>query len=551
MGHHTWMRSQEHKSIEEFLEASSGVPVAELLDPPATPPAAIQNMTEAAQVICAAVAAGRPVVVVGDYDADGITGTAILALLLWYLRVAKPRLVIPRRFTEGYGLPMKVANETRNSLVITVDNGIAAIDAVKELHAAEKNNIVVVLDHHLPGDSLPNADVIVDPHVQPEENGFCWYCGAGLAYKLAELILRKDNSSKALSLMKTLKVLACIGTIADVMPLIGDNRRIVKEGLAILDSDDRYRLPAGIRAILDLAGERIDEDTIAYQLAPLINAPGRMYDSGSRSTLKAILCTDMDTAYQYSGELKKINEERKAAVDQWYGAVYAKALKQQGKCPIVVFQRGIPEGIIGILAGKVAEALNTPSFVFSQGEDGSLVKGSGRSYGEFDLIRVLGPIRSLVEAAGGHRGAAGVTVIAKNYAQMRELMWACPECQEYEVDSSLKYDLEAYPEEIPEILEKMKPFVPFGEGVPRPVVRVRNASLYSEKGKGFMYMGQDQKHLKLFFKDFSAVGFGMGRAYQDAETPTRLELLGTVSENFFNGKVSVQMQLQDFVVAGD
>lgn len=542
-----WTRRFEWvKTVDDFMESASGVSISALLSPPTTAPEEILNLPAASLLVKKAVAERRPVAVIGDYDVDGITGTAILAMLLRYLGATSPRLVIPRRFSDGYGVPFRAVRDVRDSLIITVDNGITAFDAMGEALGREKNNMVLILDHHLPGENIPDADVVVNPHISPELNGFYGYCGAGLAYKLSELLLRGDSSSQAESLRNTLSVLACIGTVADVVPLIGDNRQIVKNGLERLNCEDRYRLPAGIRAILDLVNEVISEDTIAYQLAPLINAPGRMYDAGGTSTLKALLCRNADTAYEYASKMKKINEERKAAVERWYGVVYAKAMKQAEKCPIVVFQRGIPEGIVGILTGKLAEALKTPCFVFSQAEKGAPVKGSGRSYGGFNLSVVLGSIRDLVLSAGGHQGAAGVAVEAGNYAEMRQRMWACPECQVYTADTALSYDLEVYPEDVPALSEELKPYTPFGEGVPRPVVRVRDATLYSERGSGYMLMGKEQQHLKLFFRDFSAVGFGMAQSYRDAGNPGRLELLGTVSENVFNGRVSVQFQLIDF-----
>ena len=175
-----------------------------------------------------------PVVIVGDYDADGVTATAILVKLLHHFGVS-PRAIIPRRFTNGYGITHSLVEGISHSLLITVDNGIAAVEPIQAAKAA--GNVVLILDHHLPQAEIPPADVIVDPHLHPERNGYEHYCGAGLAYKLAEYLCREASSQEKKDLFFDLLVLACLGTLADVMPLTGDNRRLVMSGLAVINRD--------------------------------------------------------------------------------------------------------------------------------------------------------------------------------------------------------------------------------------------------------------------------------------------------------------------------
>lgn len=223
----------------------SGQSAEELLSPREVPAEQVCGIKQAGETIEECIRKNMPVVIVGDYDADGITSTTILTRLLYSMGV-KVRPIIPRRFTDGYGVSDSILKGVENSLIITVDNGIAAGDVLDKA-ATEHGNTVVVLDHHLADGREPKrAAVICDPHMDGDSSPYKEYCGAGLAFKLAQYMLRVADIS---AMPDDLLVLACIGTIADSMPLTGDNRAIVMNGLRRVNSGEAH-LPAGINQLL-------------------------------------------------------------------------------------------------------------------------------------------------------------------------------------------------------------------------------------------------------------------------------------------------------------
>ena len=261
-----WRKSGDYSSLEEFIRAKTGVSPEELINPPKVNPAAIPGLCHAARLIEQSVAAKTPIVIVGDYDADGITSTAIMLHLLMALGAASIRYTIPKRFTDGYGLSEKMISNVHDSLIITVDNGIAAAEAIEA--AQQQNNRVIVLDHHLPQEIIPSADVLVDPHVDPDKNPFTGYCGAGLSYKLAELMFQKLEGKEAEKQWANITVLACLGTIADVMPMLGDNRRIVKDGLHVMNDEAALQmLTPGLQQVRQILSLQPDLFQMRYAVA--------------------------------------------------------------------------------------------------------------------------------------------------------------------------------------------------------------------------------------------------------------------------------------------
>lgn len=201
----------------------------------------------------------------------------------------------------------------------------------------------------------------MDPHLHPERNGYEHYCGAGLAYKLAEYLCREASSQEKKDLFFDLLVLACLGTLADVMPLTGDNRRLVMSGLTVINRDSWYQqISPGLKSVLDLSPRPYTEDTIKFQTAPILNATGRLFDAGSASVLKALITTEPAAAAGYAAKMKAINQRRKDLVAQWLAAVEEAAAGQEEAPILLVRCQGIPEGIVGIVAGKLSEAHQRP-----------------------------------------------------------------------------------------------------------------------------------------------------------------------------------------------
>ena len=481
-------------------------------------------------------------VIVGDYDADGVTATAILVKLLHHFGVS-PRAIIPRRFTNGYGITHSLVEGISHSLLITVDNGIAAVEPIQAAKAA--GNVVLILDHHLPQAEIPPADVIVDPHLHPERNGYEHYCGAGLAYKLAEYLCREESSQEKKDLFFDLLVLACLGTLADVMPLTGDNRRLVMSGLAVINRDSWYRqLSPGLKSVLDLSPRPYTEDTIKFQTAPILNATGRLFDAGSASVLKALITTEPTAAAGYAAKMKAINQRRKDLVAQWLAAVEEAAAVQEEAPILLVRCQGIPEGIVGIVAGKLSEAHQRPAFVFSDiASAPGLLRGSGRTYGDFDLSPLIPVVTPFAESAGGHAGAAGITVSEGQYGPMGQAItqWA-QDKRPPAADDTLYYDLDVTEADLPAVLSVLKAHAPYGPGAEKPVLALRGLRLQTRGGQCYRLMGKGHEHLKLFGQVSDAVGFDLTAAYLDLGCPGTVDLLGVVEENQFLGKTSLQFQ---------
>lgn len=538
-----WQKRGNATTILEAILARAEASEGELLSPCPVPPEAIDGIPAAADLIVRCALQGdMPVVIVGDYDADGVTATAILVKLLHHFGVS-PRAIIPRRFTNGYGITHSLVEGISHSLLITVDNGIAAVEPIQAAKAA--GNVVLILDHHLPQAEIPPADVIVDPHLHPERNGYEHYCGAGLAYKLAEYLCREASSQEKKDLFFDLLVLACLGTLADVMPLTGDNRRLVMSGLTVINRDSWYRqLSPGLKSVLDLSPRPYTEDTIKFQTAPILNATGRLFDAGSASVLKALITTEPTAAAGYAAKMKAINQRRKDLVAQWLAAVEEAAAGQEDAPILLVRCQGIPEGIVGIVAGKLSEAHQRPAFVFSDiASAPGLLRGSGRTYGDFDLSPLIPVVTPFAESAGGHAGAAGITVSEGQYGPMGQAItqWA-QDNRPPAADDTLYYDLDVTEADLPAVLSVLKAHAPYGPGAEKPVLALRGLRLQTRGGQCYRLMGKGHEHLKLFGQVSDAVGFDLTAAYLDLGCPGTVDLLGVVEENQFLGKTSLQFQ---------
>ena len=525
-----WKKRGDYRSVAEAVQGMSGLTLEELRSPAHVEPETIENLAACGEALKQwAIQDGLPVVIVGDYDADGITSTAILVKLLRHFGVT-PQTIIPRRFTDGYGINETLIEGISDSLIITVDNGIAAVEPI--LAAKEAGNKIIVLDHHLPQETLPPADIIVDPHIHPEKN---------------EYLCAGQTAQEKKSLFFDLLVLSCLGTLADVMPLTGDNRYLVTQGLRIINHDGWYpQLSSGLRAVLNLAQRPYDEDTIKFQIAPILNAAGRLYNAGSTSVLKALLSQDEAQAAGFAAKMQQINERRKTLVTQCLEQAQVAASYRADDPILIICCEGIPEGIIGILAGKLSEAYQKPAFVFSPiASLSGILKGSGRSYGDYDLFPLLQVVAPYVETAGGHTGAAGISVAQESYEEMAAAIQAyAVEHPPAEPDDSLYYDLELREEELPLALNELKALAPYGPGVEKPVLMVRDYQLLPKGYHSHRLMGRSNEHIKLFGTQSDAVGFHLSQTYQELGSPECVDLLGTVGENRFQGRTTLQFQFE-------
>lgn len=482
----------------------------------------------------------EPITIVGDYDVDGITSTDILYEAFKKIN-RTPVTRLPRRFSEGYGLSEKIIDEIAEGLLITVDNGIAALPAIKKAKA--KGLSVIVIDHHLPvtGDDgkiiLPPADVILDPHVYPEKSEFVDYCGAGLAYRFAKKLLPN------LKLIELLN-LASLGTVADVMPLYGANRQMVIKGLEALNKN---KVIPGLNALINKLGfdGHQTEMDYGFKLGPIFNASGRLYDNGAERVLRLLKLDRDDPKLMFKvNNVINTNEQRKEIAKNDTARVYDTL---DGTRPIVVYDENIGEGIIGLVAGRLTEDFYCPSIVFTKtekvAEDGDvIIKGSGRSIPEIHLKNVLDKIKDKIEGYGGHAGAAGLSIRLSRLDEFKQaFIEACGEIPELSTD--VYYDIEIEPEKIPEVVEQLKRFAPYGEGNPRVSIRMRlDVSDYEYHiigdGTHFMLKNEDA--------NLTIMGFGMVTAYEKAEKPTKLDCIGYMSEHWYNKKMSYKFELVSF-----
>jgi len=541
-----WTQRGHCATISEVVTSRSGLSENELLNPTTTDPKSIQNLEAAADAIVNAVKAGTHISVMGDYDVDGITSSAILYFVLKALGV-DPFIRLPRRMSEGYGLNPSVIPEFGSGLLITVDNGITANEAVDAARTAGLD--VIILDHHLPQGTLPNANIIIDPHVEPEKNGFVEYCGAGLAYKLAQLLFPTDQQ-----FLVKMEALAAIGTIADGMPLIGDNRVIVRNGLAFMRSYNQLlvkeKLVPGLQALLQTAEVYdVDEQDIGFKIGPMLNAAGRMRDDGAVLSLQTLIAPTVAEGVAHAQLLKEINEERKMKTAEFEAVIEATI---EAEClyyskPMCVYVDNIPEGLVGILTGRIAEKYKTPAFLLttSQHEPGML-KGSGRSYGDYNLMDVVNAAMPFLERGGGHTSAAGISVKEENYINMVNAMYQQMESYEVPEIETLEYDLVIGPDEVAGAYKELKRFAPFGQGNPRPVFLIQDIVLSPRMGNVSKYIGKNFEHVKLHARGYSIICFRKADEYRAAGAPINLDVIGEISMNTFRYSAELQIEGKEF-----
>ena len=514
--------------------ASSGQTEEQLQSPPSYAAERIVGVPEAARAIFKARDLRQQAVIIGDYDTDGITSTAILSKLLTFLHI-QHKTIIPRRMSEGYGVSVLHLLGVQNSLVITVDNGISAGQVLDEAKL-DQGNTVVVIDHHLPGDAVPkHADAIIDPHLTSECGGFVDYCGAGLAYKLATYMLRGVKVPQKLA--NDLLLMAGIGTVADNMPLIGDNRWIVQNALEIANNPFSA-LSSGLSWLLENCRGQgpVLANTISYKVAPLLNAPGRMYDAGGTSALKVLLCDDDEQSRSYISKMVAINQERRKTVE--FHIEEANKIASEQSSPIVVYIPSLQEGLLGVIAGRLLDAYATTSIVLSNSRQIGVVKGSVRAAAGSHAREMLDSVKPLLISYGGHEGAAGLTIGVENIEEFTESVKLYD--RGVVPTHRLLYDVEISYSEVVSSMAVLKRLEPLGKGVENPVCFVRDIPV-SE----VYYLGSDKTTVKLVSEGFAVLGFGKADLYRKYGEPQRIDAIGCISENHFGGNTTVQLVFED------
>ncbi|MFZ5623747.1 MAG: single-stranded-DNA-specific exonuclease RecJ [Gemmatimonadota bacterium] len=467
-----------------------------------TDPLRLAGMAEAVAVITDAVRRGDGILVHGDYDVDGQCATTVLTRAL---RMAGARVTpfVPHRLRDGYDFGPAGLAAARNagaSLIVTCDCGITAVEAVREAMASGVR--VVVTDHHLPGPELPPASAVVDPQQPDDRSGASSLCGTGVAFKLVQALV------PALGLPENLPLhlldYVAVATIADVVPLVGENRVIVRHGIRLLQ-DSRW---PGLRALVaasGLAGRPIRTGHVGFILAPRLNAAGRIGDAGDG--LRLLLADDPVEAARLADHLNALNLERQQ-LDQ---RILLEAIEQVERfdpdrdAGFVLAADGWHPGVVGIVASRVVERYGRPTFLIAL--DGDIGKGSGRSISRFDLHAALGSCADLLERYGGHHMAAGVTIRRARLDEFRERFAAVAResLRPEDLGPEQRVDLEIALTEATDELERLcRHLEPCGPGNPAPVFGVRNVRF-----QGFRRVGGG--HLKGTLDDglgrLDAIGF--------------------------------------------
>ncbi|MGD2163233.1 MAG: single-stranded-DNA-specific exonuclease RecJ [Anaerolineales bacterium] len=501
-------------------------------------PFRILNMEVAAERILTAIDSREPIVIYADYDADGVSASALLYTGIRTLG-GSVATYFPDRFTEGYGLNLTaVENLAREgcSLLITVDCGIRAY--AEALRAKELGIDLIITDHHVPGESLPQNYALINPRQPDDEYPFKALAGVGVAYKLMQAVRRlrgvEDNPADL--------ELVTIGTVADLVPLVGENRFLVRRGLELLN---QTRHP-GIQSLIEVSGHQsgsVNASAIGFGLGPRINAAGRL--KTARLAFDLLVSKDLQSAKVLAEQLDRINRDRQemmnAVVEQAFAAY--EQLTTPGNV-IVDFNKDYHEGVIGLAASKLTEALYRPAIVGSL--SANYIVASARSIPGFHITRALEKATSILERFGGHSAAAGLKIKKDNIEMLQETLEKS--FKEQMAGKILKPVLEIDGEaEFSELDDRMLRFhdklAPFGVENQRPMLVTRNVRVLKKRT-----VGSDGSHLKLTLEQagrpFDAIAFRMGERIS-ALTPV-IDVAFRLERNHYLGYVTLQLNVADF-----
>lgn len=501
-------------------------------------PYLMPDMKPAVQRIINAIKNNEKTIIYGDYDVDGITSITVLSKFLKE-RGLNVESYIPNRLNEGYGLNKaaikKIADEGFK-LIITVDCGISGTEEVE--YAYNLGMEVIVTDHHEPLDELPKALAVIDCKRKDSKYPFNSLAGVGVAFKLIQAIgleLKIDEKEY----LKYLDIVA-IGTISDIVPLVDENRVIAKLGLKLIEVT---RSP-GVRALLNAAGyKETNSNTVSFGIAPRINACGRM--GHEREALDLFLTENIVEANRITNTLNEYNKNRQSIEKRIFEEVVAKIESEHldKKNSIVLGAENWHHGVIGIVASKVTELYFKPSIlVCFEGNEG---KGSGRSIPGFDLHAALCATSNYLEKYGGHEMAVGLSLKRDKFENFRKAFEEKAEqAHTEEIVPVIKIDKEIELKDISlESVKSLNLLEPFGEANKTPIFIYRNLRIDSIRALS------EGKHLKLTLKDkntiINAIGFNMGSYSEEYQLGDKIDVIGVLEINSFNGMECVQINMKD------
>ncbi len=481
--------------------------------------------------------------IVGDFDVDGITGAAILVEGLSNLNVATVPY-IPHRVAEGHGLSeesVRYLSAHQADLIITVDCGVSSH---REVDLAQSLGMrVIVTDHHAPPAVLPNALALIDPCLPGNEYPFPKLCGAGLALKLMQGLYEWLGQPMPRSLLE----LAALGTIADMVPLVDENRFLVQEGLAELSLTRRPGLKA-IYRYAGLEGSPITAETVAFQLAPRLNAAGRMGHAGD--SLRLLTTSDEAEAEELAARLEEQNLRRRELTGSAIAGVESRMQEMDGPPSFILAEdASVTPGIAGLVAARLSRTFHRPAVALASIDDNTLM-GSGRSIPEFNLVESLGNCADLLVRFGGHSQAAGFTIRPDNVAELRSRLVTLAEgkLMGAEAEPTVEIDAEVQPEELSrEFQARLEELEPFGVGNPRPTFLARQLPVVESH-----HLGESGQHLKLLVGNEGCRMPAMlfNRADEWDCNAEAVDLVYTVRSDSWRGRRQLSLVVEDFRPAG-
>ncbi len=504
-------------------------------------PFKLKDMDRATERIIEALEKKQKICIYGDYDVDGVCSTSLLIIFFKSIGV-EVDYYIPNRLNEGYGLSVNALDKIKNSgadLVITVDCGITSVNEAK--HAKDIGLDLIITDHHECQEELPNCIAVVNPKQADDNFPFSMFCGCGIAFKLIQALSPEDVFFKNIDLYLEIVTLA---TICDMVPLIDENRIIVKNGLEIM----RVGVNPGIKALFKVCGivdKKIGSSHIGYSIGPRINAAGRL--GFSDIGVKLLTSTSLEEAIPYANELEEKNayrQELETSIYEQVEEILSSDRKYKDEKVIVAAGENWQHGVIGIVASKITEKYYKPTILLNV--EGELSVGSARSIKGFNLFEAMNSVKDLMEKFGGHEQAAGLTIRTENIQKLRDSINRVADFELEEEDMIEKINVEFIaPESCAsiEFIEKLHILEPYGIGNPTP-----RFIFPSMRIESITLMGKLKNHIKLILVGLTkheCVGFNMAHLAEDLSEGDVIDLVFQLDKNNFMGKVKPQLILKD------
>ena len=502
-------------------------------------PYEIKDMDKLVERIDRALKNKEKICIYGDYDVDGITSITIMYQFLTKLG-ADVMYYLPDRLIEGYGINNNALDEIKKkdvSLIVTVDCGITAVDEVE--HAKQIGLDICITDHHECAEILPNALAIVNPKRKDDEYSFKMLAGVGVAFKCLVAIAKKYNLDES-EYLKYLDIVS-IGTISDIVPLVGENRIISRYGLKMMEKTENI----GLKALLKLVNyKEIDSMMVSFGMAPRINACGRM--GNASAAVKLLLEKDEKTAERIALELDKLNQERKDVESVIFDEAIDMITKNHldKKNSIVLYKNSWHNGVIGIVASRLVNMYYKPVILLTK--EHGLIRGSGRCPAGFSIYDALTECKDKVTQFGGHELAAGLSLEEDMIPNFVEVFEEAAAKQKDGISEQI-IDIDAQIERKDlniQIIKDIRNLKPYGQSNQMPLF------IYKGLKVNAIRTIKDDKHLKLVLRDdkslIDAVGFSMGSRRDEIRIGDRVDIVGNVELNSYNTPKTIQIVLQDF-----